>query len=151
MAKAYLNRQDRETIGLTVQLHEGLRKFLETNEKHMPPSERKFLKSSLSFYQKFLEELFKRVGSDEGRKMINNFKGCEVIYKTKNHTAKEIDTIKVDTNAIQDIAEGVLSGHCASCKKTGQAIVDCNIKELFIHCDIPPYDTAAECPFKVRA
>lgn len=142
MPRDYLNQRERELFGLTFAMHEDIKTYIEANEKYLGKNEKKFLKSSITFYQRFMEELFTRVGNAVGHKMIKDFKGSKVYFETTSSRSK--DTVTIDTESVQDLAEGVIDGHCRRCKDQRK---DCSIRELFITTQIPEYDEFGVCPY----
>lgn len=144
IARNYLNRQENEMFGITLVMHEAIREYIKRNDKNMGKDEKKYLKMTISFYQKFLEGLFDRVGPDAGHRMMKDFKNKTITYTDKGST-KEL--IHLDPEAFFDLAEGVINGHCFHCRDRKK---DCVIRELMINSQVPPYDESGECPYYQR-
>jgi hypothetical protein len=131
-------------FGITLVMHESIRDYIEKNKKHLGMAEKKYLKMSISFYQKFLENLFLRVGDEHGHKMIRDFRNGTIGYSIKS---KEKDRLHMDIESIRDLAGGIIEGFCRNCKKQHQ---ECSIRETFIMSDIPVYEESNVCPYYPR-
>ena len=143
MPKNYLNQRERELFGITFALFESIKEYVEANEMWMGRDEKKYLRSATTWYEKFMSELFARVGTEKGRQMIRDFNGSKVFFDTPK--TKRPDVIQIDTESVQDLAEGIISGHCARCRDTRQT--DCSVREILILASIPPYDEDGTCPY----
>jgi hypothetical protein len=135
--KNYLNQQERELVGLTLVLLDRLKEFKNNGE------ERRAMMSAIRFYNTFFKRLLGRVGSSTGQKIINDMRGCSVSFKTLGARPESKDTIEIDREVIEDLAEGVIEGHCRKC--TGKEV--CNIRELFLASEIPVFTELSHCPY----
>jgi len=143
MPRDYLNQRERELFGITFAMFESVKEYIEQNEKWMGAAEKKYLRSSCTWYEKFMEQLFARVGVEMGRRMVRDFKGTKVYFDHPN--MKRPDVIQLDTESVQDLAEGIITWHCARCRDSRQP--DCSIREILILASTPPYDENGTCPY----
>jgi len=137
MPKNYLNRTEREHVGLTYAMHFVM-------AEHVPKlegDERKYLKMSLTYYQKFMERLAARVGGDAMNRMKNDFKNSNVYYSSVK--PKGVKTISLGIDAVHDLAEGVIEGFCKRCGNPEKR--DCTIRNILLEVDVPAIGTL--CPY----
>jgi hypothetical protein len=133
MPKDYLNKTEREHFGLTYAMHFVVQDHL----KDLEGDERKYLKSALTFYQKFMEQLAKRVGSVAMTRMQNDFKNSHVYYASSK--PKGVKTMSIEIDAVHDLAEGVIEGFCKRCKDP--EMEECTIRNIFLEAEVPVIGT----------
>ena len=137
MPKDYMNRTEREHFGLTYAMHFVVQEHL----KNLEGDERKFLKMSLTYYQKFMERLAARVGGEAMNRMKNDFKDAHVYYSAAK--PKGVKTISLDIESVQDLSEGLIEGFCKQCGDPEKK--DCSVRNILLEAEVPVIGT--RCPY----
>lgn len=149
MAKDYLNRKERETMAVLLLLHGALETYLEHNAKHMSSQERKFCKMAMAFMLKFYGHAVNRVGAAEANK-VTDIATKEMLIFSSQSVIDTRDKVVMDQDSFADLAEGIIEGHCRSCRKAMDQIQTCKIREVLLTADIPPADPYDGCPYRMK-
>lgn len=159
--RGYLNAKERELFGLTNHMNTMCRIYIDENEQHMSKEECKWLRSSTTFFEKFLAALFKRVGKAEGDKMIRMYRDSSIKYVAKGMIQGENQVnLKMDRDMFDDYACAIIKTYCVGCtlsevpsKSNGNTklltVHDCRVRDMFLAMDVPEYDPNGLCPYRV--
>lgn len=110
--KDYLNQEERKTATLICVMFAKVQEILEANNGSK--EEMKALKYSHTYLQKYIEELVKRVGYEEGGRIWKEAKYSNVLLKPKVY---EEGQQVVDKECMEGIAEKCLEAYCFGCKR----------------------------------
>jgi len=158
--RTYLNSSERELIGLINMLMEKMHEYVEHNAKLFKGPEGKYIRLTITYFKKFLVELFRRVGTGEGEKLQRIYRDCNVRYVAKGLVKKDANMIQLDGEIIEELAHAALKAHCRSCTLSEESqkvegyrgamtVQDCRLRDLFLHMDIPECDPTGSCPYRL--
>lgn len=140
--KDYLSADERTyctTIGIVAGV---ISDHLDKSGKHMTKNERKYLKTALTYIQKFLPELFGRVGAKEGQRIIQTMETHEFTMMPKLTAKRKFDEqskyVELSTEEFYDFAERLLDHNCTKCTKDAEQIEECRLRHIFFEKDLPP-------------
>ena len=110
--KTYLNQDERKTVTLICVMFAKVQEMLEANNGSK--EEMKVLKYSHTYLQKYIEEVIKRVGYEEGNRIWREARDSNVLLKPKSY---EEGQQLVDRESMDGIAEKCLKAYCFGCTR----------------------------------
>ena len=111
--KNYLNHDERKKNTLICIMFAIVQELLERNNGDK--EEMKNLKYAHTYLQKYINELIKRVGVDEGHRIKREAEYNNVLLKPRVHD--EAEQMVVDKESMEGIAETCLEKCCFGCKR----------------------------------
>jgi hypothetical protein len=141
--KNYMNKEERQTIEVGIVAMSRLGDLVEFKPENMAPEERKYLKSSITFFHKYLEAALARTG--EGMAMIKDVKQQELRMIYKSIAKPDEKTVEMRMDDLYDLAELTTAGYCTRCTDAGK---DCKIKQILLELGIPESGNDPSCPYK---
>lgn len=110
--KNYLNQEERKKNTLICVMFAIVEEFIE--RANGSKKETTYLKYSHTYLQKYIEELIKRVGYEEGGRIWREARDSHVQIKPKVY---EEGQQLVDKECMEGIAEKCLEAYCFGCKR----------------------------------
>ena len=110
--KNYLNQDERKTVTLICVMFAKVQEMLEANNGSK--EEMKVLKYSHTYLRKYIEEVIKRVGYEEGNRVWREARDSNVLLKPKSY---EDGQQLVDKESMDGIAEKCLQAYCFGCTR----------------------------------
>lgn len=139
--KTYYNDRERKAVTVAIMSNAMMTDMVSV---HMSKDERKYLKMSISFFQKFLTESLKRVGPAEGKNIVKIASKSVMMVVPP----KEVPNVPFAAMDIHILAPGVIEAYCRNCNKDAVKIKECDILNLFKRANVPTADRHKECEYK---
>jgi len=143
MARDYLTKDERMDV-LTAYIGIAAAKtYLDRAYAIMGKEERKYLKMSVSFFDKFESEMAKRIKQSEFEKMIRELKGATVeLRRTGAYTKADFQITFED---VHDMSAALMEGQCRGCHLEGTMAGQCSLLKLFRQTQVP-VESGEYCP-----
>lgn len=158
MVRRYLNKQERQDTVILA----GFLAFLENRISNWDKLGRsaekiKYARTAFTFGNKVLKLVLGTLDPLEQAKVIADTKNYSVAAFIKTEAQREYEHMKkLEDNMVipqadwYDLADHALVV-CRTCASTGDAVVGCNMRRIFIQHDVPLFDQhalAGVCPFR---
>lgn len=153
--KTYLSQGEREKLVFLWFMSGYIEDMLEkwTEIGNMTKEEHKYLKMSNTYTTKFVTAVLDRINEKEGKRIYNKLIGSRIEIKPiiphveGNTSDKPTWTFKIDREAMDTIAEGVIAAWCKNCKE--EDYEECPIRYIFEQTEVEKYDKFAKgCQYK---
>lgn len=130
MPKNYVNQGEREVIGITHIMMSKARDEYAAKD-FLDKDERRYLRTAVTYWEKFLGKWLDRVGNKEGSKILKDMDNYQVRYFTGDRP----NTIQVTTDVAKVFTQISELALCPSCINPDR--VNCNIRDLLVALDSP--------------
>ena len=144
--KTYLNSEERRNAFLLIATQIIFKEFVEKSGANMDKKEHRYIRTGLTYLDKWLVELFKRVGPIDGEKIKRESNGQEIIIRPKAFV-KEKEFINLEKEEFYDLADGILFSYCKGCGKTGDSVDKCSMRRLMCEHDVPSFKNHGQCEY----
>lgn len=111
--KTYLSHDERITATYFAICFGMIKNYSEQFGKNMDKKEKTYLKYARTYLSKYIKELVKRVGQDEGDRVYRLARDSTVEMKPINYEGQLI----VDKNVMEEVARMALEANCFGCER----------------------------------
>lgn len=149
----YLNQKQTSDMMMIFCIAETLEKIIKTwvENENMSKEEAKYIRTSRTYMNKFMQSLQSRIPDKEKHKLIKRYSNFHLqimdkwlLSKFQKYLEEQAQTVLMDRDVFTGLAYEVCNVRCKDCEKHFQ---DCKWHDVLYECLFPAAEQKINCPY----